>query len=449
MSDTSTDFVEELLAGIPERLTPLRDMVRPNEELELYSGPFTLAIGNNRYDSQGTIDFHWIPTVGIRVSGVTNRQQHLMEDYTNNTPFQVLLQGVVVGKGYFSGINMSNVSEKVSLKGQLPSGFGRGDATIPVDTIRFDVPNMGKFIGSAIKRGTGVSKARLTLEDDQYLIHIDQVAEFDKRDEQISQEGGYILTCTGSIQKKEGKISFEEGKAVARVLGFYFSFLNGRRTAPLFLTGLTGGSAVWTKNFSGRIDAYKSGFSWRPQVLRQEVSDLWKSFSGLLLKEGENDWLTTAIHWYMEANGKGGSVEGSIMIIQSALELLCNRVIVEDRKILSFNKFKPLPAADKIRLLLSTLKIDKEIPAHLSAILLDRPGVDGPEKLVEIRNALVRGQEKKRQKLKKVPPAAFLAVLNLGIVYVEVILLKLLGYRGEYYDRSIVVCYKSYDDQDI
>ena len=56
--------------------------------------------------------------------------------------------------------------------------------------------------------------------------------------------------------------------------------------------------------------------------------------------------------------------------------------------------------------------------------------------LVLLRNALVHSKEAKREKLKDIPPLVFAEVLQLGIFYVEISLLKSLGYRGTVFNRS-------------
>lgn len=117
-------------------------------------------------------------------------------------------------------------------------------------------------------------------------------------------------------------------------------------------------------------------------------------------KRGES--LQTALHWLVEAEQCSGGIEGSIILQQSALECLAWLAIVVDRSVCSVPGFKNLPAADKIRWLLSLHSIDYNIPEKCSSIqtyakeynLLDLVDV-----FVDVRNALVHAEPKKVEKL--------------------------------------------------
>jgi len=62
---------------------------------------------------------------------------------------------------------------------------------------------------------------------------------------------------------------------------------------------------------------------------------------------------------------------------------------------------------------------------------------------MDIRNAFVHGQEEKRKKLQAIPGVVIVEVLHLGILYVELVLLKLLEYKGPCFNRCIEVTYKA------
>jgi hypothetical protein len=148
--------------------------------------------------------------------------------------------------------------------------------------------------------------------------------------------------------------------------------------------------------------------------------------------------LTTTIHWYVEANKVAGFAEGSIMMIQNALELLYNWIIVEKKKIIKGEDSKNLSASNKIRLLLTQMNLNLEIPATLTTLSSFSNGkMDGPETLVYIRNAIVHSQEEKRKKLKALSPTTFSEALHLGLWYVELILLYTLSYTGKYQNRCL------------
>jgi hypothetical protein len=117
-------------------------------------------------------------------------------------------------------------------------------------------------------------------------------------------------------------------------------------------------------------------------------------------KRGES--LQTALHWLVEAEQCSGGIEGSIILQQSALECLAWLAIVVDRSICSVPGFKNLPAADKIRWLLSLHSIDYSIPEKCSSIQTyakEYNLLDLVEVFVDVRNALVHAEPKKIEKL--------------------------------------------------
>ena len=61
--------------------------------------------------------------------------------------------------------------------------------------------------------------------------------------------------------------------------------------------------------------------------------------------------------------------------------------------------------------------------------------IDAPEAVVQIRNAIVHSQEEKRAKLNKIENMAKYEALQVCIWYIEVALLKILDYKGDYTNR--------------
>jgi len=140
-------------------------------------------------------------------------------------------------------------------------------------------------------------------------------------------------------------------------------------------------------------------------------------------------------------------LEASIILCQTALELLGWVSLVEDKKLISQKGFDTLPASDKIRLLLSNYKIPLEVPIWLADLV--RLGKayswrDGPECLTGIRNALIHPQLKNREKIEKISPLAFYEVLGLGLWYLDLIFLNLFDYMSIYRNRLRRNC--TYDE---
>jgi hypothetical protein len=111
-------------------------------------------------------------------------------------------------------------------------------------------------------------------------------------------------------------------------------------------------------------------------------------------------------------------------------------LLVNDRKVLSADGFAKLPAADQLRLLVSTCGILLETPSALQQLAAmrtqGRQGTDGPDRIAWLRNDFVhppRGGSSPRTHDRIVD--AWL----LSVWYLELALLSLMGQSGTYLCR--------------
>jgi hypothetical protein len=130
------------------------------------------------------------------------------------------------------------------------------------------------------------------------------------------------------------------------------------------------------------------------------------------------------------------------MVSQSALELLAWITVVEERNVVSGEGFDKLPASDRLRVLLEVLGIPRTLPAGLTALQKASeeapkggpgPWTDGPHALTDLRNVVVH-PTKKRRTLGAVD-LPWDDAARLSRWYVELVLLRLMGYDGMYLSR--------------
>jgi len=122
------------------------------------------------------------------------------------------------------------------------------------------------------------------------------------------------------------------------------------------------------------------------------------------------------------------------------LELLSWVYLVEDKtsKVMSANKFNEVLAEERIVLLLQKLSIPTELPAELLALTSAATALqakDGVGALVSLRNAIVHPKKSRRQKVTAVGASARIEALTVGLWYLELALLRLIGYKGVYWSR--------------
>lgn len=423
----------DALKDIPLRHTSPVAMNLPNEPIPIYSGEFILKGQNKEFKLTGEIFFKWFPDMKVKLTGSFLDDLHPNMDLLEK--YDLVVKDKVHGTLEITGINDAGTCTAEARR------FVWGEKAIPVKEVSFAMLNMRDFLGNAVKdvtaTGVYVQNARLTFDDKLFRIEIDKLSNYKELNGELNDKGGYLITYAGKLFKKKDAISLTELQDWHNRFHHFLYFLNGRRIAPMFYTAHHDGELIWTDYSAYTIDIHKYVLCWSDTIFLNDLPQLWKSYNKLWKKdEADQDFLTTAIHWYVEANNNAGMVEGSIILIQTALELIYNWFLVERQKMIVGGDAEGLSAANKIRLLIYQFKISADIPAAFKELAAVPNVQDGPEAFVKIRNALVHGQENKRAELRNITLKAKYQALQLGIWYVELALLYIMGYKGKYKNRT-------------
>jgi hypothetical protein len=143
--------------------------------------------------------------------------------------------------------------------------------------------------------------------------------------------------------------------------------------------------------------------------------------------------ISRAVDWYVAALNAFGKPE-CIVLAQASLEVL-SMLYLTDWLRLSEKGRRGLDVADQLAVVLASLKISADIPDKLSHLVAYRKGTGkagtGPIAVTEARNSAVHPLIDR-----DIPNQARAAEeQSLALWYVEMILLRLLDYRGAYWDR--------------
>jgi hypothetical protein len=155
----------------------------------------------------------------------------------------------------------------------------------------------------------------------------------------------------------------------------------------------------------------------------------------------DEDWkevVRVAIHWYIEVNCQAGSTEGSIVLTQTAFELLASTVLVEHHGWLSADGYEKVAAADRIRLLFLWAGIPIVVPAELTDLMRQAKADNWPDTataMTMIRNTITHPTKKNREKFGRYTFNARIDAWRLGLWNLELCLLRLFEYRGKYANR--------------
>jgi hypothetical protein len=156
--------------------------------------------------------------------------------------------------------------------------------------------------------------------------------------------------------------------------------------------------------------------------------DIWHN-------EDRRDAIKESISWYLCSNDSARIIDAGIILTQAAIDRLCFAYFIENRNPpMSKTKFGGLHALGRFRLLCDDLCIPQGIPSTLSKIVglsNDFEGWDAPEALLRFHDELVHPQMEGRVRFGDATFEAW----NLGLWYMEMVLLRLCRYEGRYSNR--------------
>lgn len=418
---------------IPLELDSTTQMKEPNEPIQIYHGTFIISTGEE-FIVKGKIFFRWLPIFRIVFEGEPEVKDLRIVSFLFE-PLKVKVNGRIIGGGYGTEFTGSCV------KGVIQSPI-LGNKDVLVNKIRFSVPNLNEIFNADIrnKNMNGFRFGRLVLESKEFSIKIDSKAGYRDYKQKLKAHGGFFLLHNGELVFKRGTVSIEKVKETIACLSVFLGFLNGGRTATLFVRGGLKDEEDIEWEWFPTLNAmpYKCGTkSWVPTQTAVDLSGIWETFNTLWFKKGEKDFLQTLLHWYIEANNYSGFVEGSIVMAQNALELIYNWWIVEQKGIIKGKDAVNISGANKIRLIVAHLEIEPSVPERLKHLrALQNKGSDGPDRIVWIRNAIIHSREEKRKSLGEISVEAKNDALQLSLYYIELFLLNLLGYQNVFMDRT-------------
>ena len=429
------------LFKFPVRNVSPINMESPNAPITIHDGGFKLCKEGNTLVMLGKVTFCWQPNLGVKFEG------EILAGYLSNTQpdfssYILEIDDFKFGEASILEMATSFQNGKSTIKGKVPNATWK-NGLVPVNVIRFGVANFRDWMGACVtddgSEFENFERARITLEDSDYIINLDKVKHYSDRLKQIEISGGYMLLYAGAIHKKKGTINLEQLKNWMPCLCQFLNFLNGRRVSPLFYSGLQKDDILWTDYIGYPNDPYTNSIiSWSENIDPRYINASWIKFNKLWSDPNSKSFLESLIHWYIESNNQSGFVEGSIIMAQIALELLFNWFVVEERKIIRDDP--NLSASNKIRLLISQFGLSCDIPMDFKKLSpwSKKTGFDGPEALVHIRNIFVHSKEKNRKKVKEIDSEVIHEAHQLALWYIEIATLNILDYSGFYHNRTIL-----------
>lgn len=292
--------------------------------------------------------------------------------------------------------------------------------------------------GSPTQRGTPCGC--IQLEAGNWKIVISALQNTHELTQQLDRLGGFVITHVGHITRTDGSSSSdEEIQDVLNCLQHYLSFATGRWAGVSLPIGYDNAKVAIFRQWGTMITAagsWNTGCTWTHWQKGELLKEVFPGFYDLWTSNTWRGPLSEILYWYCGANdrGIGIGVDTGLILAQTALETLAWTHCVLERKMVTPDAFKPrgLSAANKFRLLMSSIGVTPDIPDSLTA-LNSKSGekwLDGMHALTGIRNIIVHPET-----TTQLPDGSYYDAWRLALWYIELAILRLCRHNGQYSNR--------------
>jgi hypothetical protein len=491
-SEQSTAFIK-YMNSLPPALRPVYTTEQPNQPILLYEGGLEITQEINQHpiyvQGHGKVEYIWFPYPCIKFKFSIQNTSNLV-DYFNNYERVASLTLCDLSASVEIFIEKMSIggSEKYNLSGRIQKPIVQGTEQ-DLAYIVFHLINFHDFEGhqtTLLKKESGelkISSNRVSFKVENWKITLDRLETIKDTIEQLQAQGGFGITHVGKIEKLDGQtFSGDEAEAFLEIFADFLSFARGFRVPLILLVGYDAqGEENWQHWGSSIGQSWRSVDSWFPTQEAGKLAEVLPGFLRWWEEWGESAKL--ALYSYLEAN-YSPTIEVTILLSQVTLELIARVLMVEKEKIFDEEDFdhRKHSASSKLRLLLGGFGIPLNLPpikitlsnqlklwlltigiplnirsdvtklaAAPSIASLFKPQSppllkyliqlasthqwdDGIHVLTEIRNEITHAKKKYNLFFSAKFDAA-----DLGLWYLELVLLAMFGYQGNYENRLLKV----------
>lgn len=455
------------MSNLPVALKPVYEG-DPNKPIVLYEGllelqqTFTIdrEIKEHVETGSGHVMFTWFPLPCIKFEFANNHREFWLD---LNQPIYLRLSELNVSVPIrFSNCN-SGVTAGNKVLGRIKEPIVQGSGQ-ELASVMFHVANLSDSIGDRISFETIEKNWKLTLDKSQSISeHL----------KELKANGGFAITHVGKLERLNSEVfSHIEAKEILDIFQNFLSFVRGFRVPIVLLAGYdTHGEKIWEYWDLSRGDSWQGVSSLFPE-LNAEGQFLADVFPGFIRWWQDETWKKSVgliLHCYLEANISAGGAEGAIILEQTALELIAyilgnsEKTAAEKiRKILTQfcisknvppgNDIKKSPSDDNSSSFTQNLQALEQYSFPLSIPILEnlrqvieeknsraeqenQKWEDGPRALTGIRNDIAHAKKDLDFLDEAQTSKARWDASNLGLWYLDVVLLNLCAYEGDYINR--------------
>jgi hypothetical protein len=466
------------MSNLPIALRPVY-IGDPNKPIVLCEGSLELQqtftidqeIKEHIETGKGHVVFTWFPLPCIKFEFANNHQEFFLDlnqsIYLRISELKVLVS-IRLSNFYSGGKTGNNVSGRITEP--IVQGSGQD-----VSYVIFHVVNFQSYDGSWVNaEGTPnkfMGRVNFEITESNWKLTLDKLENISEKIKVLKADGGFSITHIGKLERLDGTVfSGDEAREFISVLQNFLSFARGLKVPIILLSGYDAHSEkIWEYWDLSYGDSWQGVSSLLPE-LNGEGQFLADVFPGFLRWWQDENWKKSVkliLHCYLEANIGSGGAEGSIILEQTALELIAyilgnstGRAADKIRKILTkFGVSINLPPGNDIKRspsdensytqalqalekyssppsipILENLRYAMEAK-NSRAEKEDQKWEDAPRALTEIRNDIVHAKKDLNFLDETQTSKARRDASDLGLWYLDVVLLNLFGYKGNYINR--------------
>lgn len=307
------------------------------------------------------------------------------------------------------------------------------DAGKPMHTVRFGVINFPDFIKPRSPDSQTDGETRWSIEDlrtirlvgGPWLLELSPVGNRKEVHRSLRQQRGFALTHWGRVARLDGKPFLRRSvQPLMAILNLFLSFARGVSCGTTLIRGFDKAEeTVWEEWGVSKVQPWRGYSSCLDRVHGEALERLFPGFWSYLRALPQDSQTVLALEWYLESNTQE-ALHTSIVLSQAALERLTFETLER-------GKTKEETRGDWMASALSSVQADVTVPASSGMARGKKSPKHGPHALVDLRNDLVH------PKMKNSIPCAEAQrhARELGLWYVELLLLKRFGYNGLYSNR--------------
>lgn len=394
----------------PDALLPYCDIEMNESRIVLYSGAFSLKSNNWSIDLEGIISYSLCGKIRLMFEGHGVGSKHPALSLESNC--QICTRNGVTGDCFINSYNTNN-SSTVIVRGVIETLFSD---QIECGRWHWSYLNMKRFLGSTVMR----------VKDGKRSFSTDRLSFCCKDGTQIILENSDNQNCANNITPYRishhcklipaggNSIGFETAYRYISAFTNFISFVVGRYHSAILIAGENTEGTLLPYYYSGYDFSQTSVTSWLPFPEDRDIESLWPRFEEIWngADADKADILSTAVHWYLEANMGSGKVEGAIVMARTGLQLMWNVILTEEE----------LKGKEHLQILLKRMNYN--------------PPFD-PACINETRDRLIHYYDVNRRKqYQQLTFEEKYQSLENSLNILELAILYWLGYNGHYADRT-------------